>query len=194
MTPISMAILALAMSTDAFAASLAKGTALRRPGWFEILRTGLIFGAVETITPLIGWGIGSLASRFVSEWDHWVAFTLLLILGLRMIYEGLASKDETASGKGRAQSRHSSRSLILTAIATSLDAMAVGVGLAFAEVDILLAALAIGLATTLMTIVGVSLGQVLKQAIGRMAEILGGVVLIMIGASILYEHLSGAVG
>mgnify|MGYP003215722185 FL=1 len=84
-------ILAFGMSMDAFAASIGKGAALHKPRFREAFRTGLIFGAVEAITPLIGWGIGLLASKFIMEWDHWVAFALLFVLGSRMVYEGWKS-------------------------------------------------------------------------------------------------------
>lgn len=82
------------MSTDAFAAALGKGASLHKPRFIEALRTGLIFGAIETITPVIGWGIGQVAARFAESWDHWIAFTLLLVLGLHMIYNGLKHDDE----------------------------------------------------------------------------------------------------
>ena len=85
----SIALLALAMSTDAFAAAIGKGTALKKPRWSEALRTGAIFGVIETITPLIGWALGYGASSFVKDWDHWIAFTLLSILGIRMIWAAL---------------------------------------------------------------------------------------------------------
>ena len=80
-------LLAFGMSMDAFAASIGKGATLHKPKFSEALRTGLIFGAVETLTPLIGWGMGMLASRFVLEWNHWIAFVLLIFLGGRMIIE-----------------------------------------------------------------------------------------------------------
>ena len=89
MAPIAMLALALAMSTDAFAAAVAKGAALHRPRWGEALRTGAIFGGIEALTPIVGWALGSVAAKLVSEWDHWIAFALLAGLGLRMIWVGL---------------------------------------------------------------------------------------------------------
>ena len=91
-------LLAFGMSMDAFAASSGKGATLHKPKFSEALRTGLIFGAVETLTPLIGWGLGILASKFVLEWNHWIAFVLLIFLGGRMIIEGIrggSDEDET---------------------------------------------------------------------------------------------------
>lgn len=178
-------ILAFGMSMDAFAAAIGKGAALLRPSAKEVIRTALIFGCIEALTPIIGWGIGLAASRFIMSWDHWVAFGLLL-LGLRMIHEGVRKENCDESEVPR---RHSFWVLVTTAIATSLDAMAVGVGLAFLNVNIIATALTIGATTTVMAASGMLLGRYLGRAIGKWAEILGGVVLIGIGSSILIEHL-----
>nr|WP_306456779.1 manganese efflux pump MntP [Pseudomonas alliivorans] len=186
--PISLIFLALAMSTDAFAAALGKGASLHKPRFIEAVRTGLIFGVIEAITPVIGWSIGQVATRFVESWDHWIAFVLLLVLGLHMIYNGLKQDDEEQEKPGQ----HSFLILAVTAFATSIDALAVGVGLAFVDVNILVAAAAIGLATTVMVTIGVMLGRALGTVVGKRAEIVGGVVLMLVGATILYEHLSAA--
>lgn len=186
MNPISLVFLALAMSTDAFAAAIGKGASLNKPRFFEALRTGLIFGVIEAITPLIGWGIGQVATQYVERWDHWIAFSLLLVLGLHMIYNGIRHDAE----EEEKPNQHSFFILAVTAFATSIDALAVGVGLAFVNVNILLAASAIGLATTVMVTIGVMLGRVLGTAVGKRAEIIGGIVLMLVGSTILYEHLS----
>lgn len=186
MNPISLIFLALAMSTDAFAAAIGKGSSLRKPRLTEALRAGLIFGAIEAITPIVGWAIGQVATRFVESWDHWIAFVLLLVLGLHMIYNGVKHDDEAEEKPDQ----HSFLILAVTAFATSIDALAVGVGLAFVDVNILVAAAAIGIATTVMVTLGVMLGRVLGTVVGKRAEIVGGIVLIMVGATILYEHLS----
>ncbi|MDM0015648.1 manganese efflux pump MntP [Variovorax sp. J22P168] len=185
----STALLALAMSTDAFAAAVGKGTALQKPRWSEALRTGAIFGVIEAITPLIGWALGYAASSYVKDWDHWIAFTLLAILGIRMIVAALRAPDENEAEK---PDRHGFWLLAITGFATSIDAMAVGVGLAFLDVNIVPVALAIGFATFAMVTLGVMVGRVLGNFAGRWAEAIGGVLLIGIGAAILYEHL-GAV-
>lgn len=186
MNPISLIFLALAMSTDAFAAAIGKGSSLHKPRFGEALRTGLIFGAIEAITPVIGWAIGQVASRFVESWDHWIAFVLLLVLGLHMIYNGFKHDAE----QEEKPDQHSFLILAVTAFATSIDALAVGVGLAFVDVNIVVAAVAIGIATTVMVTIGVMLGRVLGTVVGKRAEIVGGIVLIMVGSTILYEHLS----
>ncbi|WP_152081385.1 manganese efflux pump MntP [Enterobacter oligotrophicus] len=181
-------LLAFGMSMDAFAASIGKGATLHKPKFSEALRTGLIFGAIETLTPLIGWGLGMLASQFVLEWNHWIAFVLLVFLGGRMVLEGFrANSDED----DEPQHRHGFWLLVTTAIATSLDAMAVGVGLAFLQVNIIATALAIGCATLIMSTVGMMVGRFIGPLLGKRAEILGGIVLIGIGAQILWAHFAG---
>lgn len=186
----STLFLAFAMSTDAFAAAVGKGAALHKPRFSEALRTGLIFGTIEAITPVIGWAAGLAAASYVKAWDHWIALVLLSVLGLRMIRSGLSAPE---AEEDRPQ-RNAFWVLVLTGVGTSIDAMAVGVGLAFVDVEIVPTALAIGLATTLMVTAGVMVGRVLGRVVGKRAEIVGGVVLIGIGCTILYEHLSRAGG
>lgn len=180
-------LLAFGMSMDAFAASIGKGATLHKPKFSEALRTGLIFGVIETLTPLIGWGLGMLASQFVLEWNHWIAFILLMFLGGRMVLEGFRAETDDAV---EAPHRHGFWLLVTTAIATSLDAMAVGVGLAFLQVNILTTALAIGCATLVMSTLGMMIGRYIGPLLGKRAEILGGIVLIGIGIEILWSHFA----
>ena len=180
-------LLAFGMSMDAFAASMGKGATLHKPKFSEALRTGLIFGAIETLTPLIGWGLGMLASQFVLEWNHWIAFILLTFLGGRMVIEGIRND----IGDDEPVQRHGFWLLVTTAIATSLDAMAVGVGLAFLQVNIIATALAIGCATLIMSTLGMMVGRFIGPLLGKRAEILGGIVLIGIGAQIMWSHFAG---
>lgn len=195
MSFLTILALAFGMSMDAFAAAIAQGAAIGTPTRRGTLRTAVVFGSVETLTPLIGWAIGSVAQRYIADWDHWIAFTLLLLLGLRMIYGALQPEQHAGeqSEKVQPESGQSGRRppspLMLVAIATSIDSMIVSVGLAFLEVNILLTALTIGLATTIMAALGLRLGSFLGSAIGKRAEILGGLVLIGIGTLILAEHL-----
>lgn len=182
-------LLAFGMSMDAFAASIGKGATLNKPKFSEALRTGLIFGVIEMLTPLIGWGLGMLASQFVMAWSHWVAFVLLIFLGGRMVIEGFRGDD--GEEEKEAPRRHGFWLLVTTAIATSLDAMAVGVGLAFLQVNILATAFAIGCATFIMSTLGMMVGRYIGPLLGKRAEILGGIVLIAIGAQILYAHYMG---
>ncbi len=181
-------LLAFGMSMDAFAASIGKGATLHKPKFSEALRTGLIFGAIETLTPLIGWGLGMLASQFVLEWNHWIAFVLLVFLGGRMVIEGFRGNSDEDDAPLQ---RHGFWLLVTTAIATSPDAMAVGVGLAFLQVNIIATALAIGCATLIMSTLGMMVGRFIGPLLGKRAEILGGIVLIGIGAQILWAHFAG---
>ncbi|OCA53421.1 manganese efflux pump MntP [Photorhabdus namnaonensis] len=179
-------ILALALSMDAFAAAICKGAALHKPQFREAIRTGLIFGLVEGCTPLIGWSLGLYASQYITEWDHWIAFTLLFILGCRMITESFKVKQEK---KCEPPCCNNSIVLITTAIATSLDAMAIGIGLALLEVNIVHTAMAIGMMTMIMATLGMLIGRYIGPLIGKRAELIGGLILIAIGFNILFEHL-----
>ena len=189
MSPLAVVMIAFAMSTDAFAAAIGKGIALHRPRWSEALRTGLIFGVIEAATPLVGWAIGHVAVDYVKAWDHWIAFVVLGVLGLRMIANGWRANDDAPLER---PGRHGFWILAATGFATSIDAMAVGVGLAFVDVGIVPVAAAIGFVTFVMVTVGVMVGRMLGRLAGRWAEAIGGVVLIAIGSGILYEHLTGA--
>jgi putative Mn2+ efflux pump MntP len=176
-------LLALSMSSDAFAAALGKGARLERPGLGEALRTGLIFGGIETLTPLIGWAAGRAASSYIEAFDHWIAFGLLLIIGGKMIWDSRARGAEEEKPKS-----HSLAVLALTAVGTSIDALAVGVTLALIDASIIVNALAIGAATFTMVTIGVLFGRYLGEKFGRHAEAAGGAILILIGFKILLEH------
>ena len=185
MNPIALLLLALSMSTDAFAVAICKGSSLNNSRFFEALRMGLIFGLMEAVTPLIGWSIGNIAAYYADAWGHWIAFVLLVALGLHMLHEGLNPCEEAVEQS----SRHSFLKIALIAFGTSIDAMAMGASLAFVEVNIFLAAGLIGLATTVMVTLGVMLGRVAGAMFGHKAEIVGGLTLIVIGTWILSGNL-----
>jgi len=129
MNIVATLLLALAMSTDAFAAAVGKGATLHKPRLREALKTGLIFGVIEAITPLIGWFLGKAAAQYVTAWDHWIAFGLLFVLGARMVKAGFTSRELEV----QKPNSHSFWALAVTGLATSIDAMAVGAGLALSE-------------------------------------------------------------
>lgn len=187
MNPVSILLLGFAMSTDAFAAAIGKGAAMSKPRLSQALRAGAIFGVIEAITPVLGWLLGKGASRYIEAWDHWIAFGLLLVLGLHMVWNGL--KPDAGEPVDEA-SRHGIVGLAITGLSTSIDALAVGVTLALIGANILVNALAIGAATFTMTTIGVMAGHRLGARLGKHAEALGGVVLILIGAAILFEHIA----
>tara|TARA_R110002020_G_scaffold114198_1_gene262624 strand:- start:1162 stop:1782 length:621 start_codon:yes stop_codon:yes gene_type:complete len=182
MTPITLLFLAVSMSADAFAASISKGAELQKPRFRHAIGIGLVFGVIEAITPLLGWAAGKASQQYVQAWDHWVAFTLLSVIGLHMIYTGLKIEHKIEHRK------QTLWLLILTATATSIDAMAVGASLAFIDASIIATSLAIGLATTVMASIGTLLGHKLGKFVGHWAELIGGVVLIGIGLAVLAEH------
>ena len=182
-TVLPVVLLALSMSTDAFAAAVGKGARLDRPGLGEALRTGLIFGSVEAATPLIGWGLGKAASRFIAAYDHWIAFAILTLVGGKMIWDAARREPEEEKPKS-----HSLPVLVLTAIGTSIDALAVGVTLALIGANIVVNALAIGTTTFVLVTIGMLTGRFLGEKFGHYAEAAGGVVLILIGIAILAEH------
>jgi manganese efflux pump family protein len=180
---LSLVVLALSMSADAFAAALSKGSVLNRPHFTEALRIGLLFGTVEAITPVIGWAAGLSAHVYVASLDHWTAFFVLGAVGGKMIWESAKRSEEEAR-----PARDSFAVLLVTAIGTSIDSMAVGVTLAFINANIVVTAAAIGLATFTMATIGIMIGRVAGAAFGRAAEGIGGICLILIGAKILIQH------
>lgn len=190
MSIISLILLAFSMSADAFAAAIAKGAAVKQPTAKQIIQTALVFGIIETITPMVGWSLGVVAAPYIEAYDHWIAFVLLGGLGAKMIYEGLSDDDDEETETQPKSAKKGLILLMITAFATSIDSMIVGVGLAFLDVNIWLTALAIGSATTLMAGIGMKLGNALGNVAGKRAEIAGGCVLIGIGALILVEHLN----
>lgn len=182
---LSTAILAFSMSTDAFAVSIGKGAALRKPRLSEAFRTGAIFGAVEGVTPLVGWAIGLAASSYVQAVDHWIAFIVLGSIGIKMMRASFTPDDESAEKPAR----HGLGYLILTAIGTSIDSMAVGVSLSVVGMPIAITAAAIGCATFTMVTIGLMTGQYLGAKFGKQAELCGGIALLFLGTKILFEHL-----
>ena len=188
MTPGAIAILSLSMSTDAFAAAVGRG-ASHRPSVLSALKAGLVFGVIEAITPLIGWTLGVTAAGLVEHIDHWIAFGLLALVGANMIIE--ASKNDSDSKD--VQSLSGPWALIATAVGTSIDAAAVGIGLAFIGANIWVIAASIGFTTFVLTTVGMLIGKAVGSRFGKIAEMLGGLALIAIGLSILLDHL-GIIG
>lgn len=185
MTPGAIAVLSLSMSTDAFAAAVGRG-ASHRPSFSSALKAGAVFGVIEGITPLIGWGLGLLAAGLVEQIDHWIAFVLLAVVGGKMIWEACKPLDP---GFETIPARSGPWALIATAIGTSIDAAAVGVGLAFLGANIWIIALSIGLTTFVLTTAGMLIGRAVGARFGKRAELIGGLALIALGTTILLEHL-----
>ena len=187
MSALSTALLSLSMSADAFAVSLGRGACYAKPRLLDAARTGAVFGCVEACAPVLGWLLGSIASSFIERVDHWFAFGILAVVGAKMIFESV-SKNEACDCEGAGRTP-SPLLLVVTAIGTSIDSMAVGVSLAFIEANILVTALCIGVATFTMSTTGIMIGHVIGTKLGRWAEAVGGVCLMGIGTKIVLEHL-----
>ena len=189
MTPIAIAILSLSMSADAFAAAIGRG-AQHRPTVAQALRSGLVFGVIEAITPLIGFALGVAAAGFVAAIDHWIAFGLLGAVGGKMIWEALKPEDEAEEeAEARKAVSRGLVALVATAVGTSIDAGAVGVGLALLGENIWLIAACIGLTTFTLATLGLLIGKAAGTRLGKIVELVGGVALIALGLKILLEHL-----
>lgn len=186
MSPITIGLLAVGMSVDAFVAAIGRGATGAHPGFLRALRVGVLFGLIEAITPVLGWTLGLAASHYVAAVDHWIAFALLGLVGGRMILLAFREDDVKPIANGI------SWALVATAIGTSVDAMAVGVSLAVLEVNILVVAVTVGLTTMAMSTTGLIAGRALGRRFGQIAEIAGGLLLMGLGVSILLEHLAGA--
>ena len=189
MTPIAITILSLSMSADAFAAAIGRG-AQHRPTVAQALRSGLIFGVIEAITPLIGFALGVAAAGFVAAIDHWIAFGLLGAVGGKMIWEAQKPEDEAEEeAEARKAVSRGLIALVATAVGTSIDAGAVGVGLALLGENIWLIAACIGLTTFTLATLGLLIGKAAGTRLGKIVELVGGVALIALGLKILLEHL-----
>ncbi len=186
MDAITLTGLALALAMDAFAVALGTGAVLSRLTGRHLFRLGFHFGLFQALMPVIGWLAGLTIMQWVEAWDHWIAFSLLAIIGGRMIYEAFSDEEKTDD-----RDPTKGLSLVLLSIATSIDALAVGFSLSVIGVSIWMPALVIGLVAAVLTIAGMLLGGRIGDRWGSRVEILGGLVLIAIGAKILIEHLSG---
>ena len=176
-------ILAVGLAMDAFAVAVCKGLSLRTLKLQQALLVGVWFGLFQALMPALGWLLGSAFSGLVQSVDHWVAFVLLSIIGGNMIREGLQGDDENCDPS------LSFGVMLLLAVATSIDALAVGITFAFLNVSILLAVALIGVVTFSISAVGVKMGNLFGARYKSKAEFFGGAVLILIGLKILLEHL-----
>ena len=176
-------VLAAGLSMDAFAVSICKGLAMGKTSWKAGVTCGVWFGGFQALMPLLGFFLGAMFADAISAYDHWVAFGLLAIIGINMLKE---SGDCECCG----EADFSFRTMLIMAIATSIDALAVGVSLAMAgNVNIFLAVCLIGAVTCVLSTLGVRLGGVFGAKYEKKAQIAGGIILILIGTHILLEHL-----
>lgn len=178
-------IIAVGLAMDAFAVSIGKGLSVKRVEPRHSMSVGLWFGGFQALMPLVGYFLGISFASFVSSIDHWIAFVLLGVIGANMIRE---AKGDECECEG-ANADFSPRQMLLLAIATSIDALAVGVSLAFLGVDIWTTVAVIGVVTMLLSMMGLRIGNIFGCRFKSKAELLGGCVLILMGSKILVEHL-----
>jgi putative Mn2+ efflux pump MntP len=186
MTFLDIILLAIGVSMDAFAVSIAKGLSLHKPGAKHYGSVALWFGGFQFTMPLIGYYLGVHFAPVVEYCDHWIAFVLLAIVGSKMLYDTLSGGDEEES----TGSDFRLRTMCMLAVATSIDALAIGVSLAFLQADIWRSVAVIGTTTAFFSAFGLYLGNIFGNRYKQGASVLGGVVLILIGAKILIEHLT----
>ena len=175
-------LIAVGLSMDAFAVSVCKGLSVKELRPRHALLVGLYFGGFQALMPLLGWLLGYRFETLIQRWDHWIAFVLLALIGGNMIRESFDHDEELNDDFGF-------RTMLMLAVATSIDALAVGVTFAFLQVKILPAAGTIGLTTFLLSVAGVWIGRFFGARYKAGAERLGGCILILIGLKILLEHL-----
>ncbi len=180
---IEIVIIAIALAMDAFAVSIAGGTAKKLTA-VEIMRVALFFGLFQAVMPIIGWAGGSIFSGFIESIDHWVAFGLLGLIGGKMLKEAFDDESDEAIDLTKMIP------ILTLAVATSIDALAVGITFSVLNVSIWSAAVIIGIVAFIFSVIGLYLGKGLGHIFGNRVEILGGVVLIGIGTKILIEHLA----
>ena len=183
MSLIEIFLLAFALSMDAFTVSVCKGLATKRLGVKQMCIAGAWFGVFQALMPSLGYLLGSTFEKYISRLDHWIAFILLALLGANMIREALSDEEE------KVDASYSFKPMLLMAIATSIDALAAGITLSTLQVNIFLAAGLIGCTTFVISAVGVRVGNVFGSRFKRPAEVVGGVILILLGIKILLEHL-----
>ncbi len=187
MSPGSLLAIAVALALDAFAVAVVTGLADHPLTRRRIFRLAFHFGLFQALMPVAGWAAGRVVYRFIEAFDHWVAFGLLAFVGGRMIWGALHAGEEEGEGK-----RDPTRGvdLVVLSVATSIDALAVGLSLAVIGAEIVVPAVVIGLVAAALTAVGMTVGGFVGLRWGKRFEVLGGVILIAIGANIVWQHLA----
>lgn len=184
---ITVFLTGIALSMDAFAVAICKGLKMQKMNYKQMSLIALFFGGFQALMPFIGWALGHSFKSYIEGFDHWVAFALLVFIGGKMIYESFKGEDDDDCGE------FDIKELFVMAVATSIDAMAAGIAFAIdgvdTLVDILLSVLIIGITTFILSAIGVFIGHKFGAVYKSKAELAGGIILILIGAKILLEHL-----
>lgn len=184
---VELLLIGIGLSMDAFAVAICKGLNMKKVNKIQCLVIALFFGGFQALMPLIGWLLGKQFEVYITSIDHWIAFILLALIGGNMVKESM-EKDEGEKEEECPQ-KLDIKELFLLAIATSIDALAVGITFAFLQVQIVPAIIIIGVTTFVISVIGVFVGNIFGSKYKNKAELAGGIILILIGLKILLEHL-----
>lgn len=184
MSIIEIALIGVGLAMDAFAVSICKGLAMRRMNYKKAIIIAAFFGVFQALMPALGYVLGTTFANKIAAIDHWIAFILLALIGANMIKEALSSDDDECQDDSLRLG-----DLIMLSIATSIDALAVGITFAFFNVSLLLSVSMIGIITFIICVIGVKVGNVFGEKYKSKAELAGGLILIVMGAKILIDHL-----
>ncbi|GFH94768.1 putative manganese efflux pump MntP [Lachnospiraceae bacterium] len=183
MTLLNLFLIAVGLSMDAFAVSVCKGLAMEKAPLKKAAIAGVWFGSFQALMPLLGYLLGNRFEKYITHIDHWITFGLLALIGANMVKEAFSKEEEKAS------STMYFKEMFLLAVATSIDALAVGITFAFLRVDLLPAVCLIGATTFVLSALGVKVGNLFGSRYKSRAELAGGILLILMGVKILLEHL-----
>lgn len=183
MGAIEILLISIGLAMDAFAVSVCKGLAMKKMSWKKAIIIGLYFGIFQAVMPVIGYFLGTTFERFITNVDHWVAFILLVGIGINMVKEAFNKESENRNDNV------DMKTMLVLSIATSIDALAIGITFACLKIHIVMPFITIGLITFIISVIGVKIGNQFGDKYGKKAEIMGGVILILLGIKILLEHL-----
>ena len=183
MGAIEILLISIGLAMDAFAVSVCKGLAMKKMSWKKAIIIGLYFGIFQAVMPVIGYFLGTTFERFITYVDHWVAFILLVGIGINMVKEAFDKESENRNDNV------DMKTMLVLSIATSIDALAIGITFACLKIHIVMPVITIGLITFIISVIGVKIGNRFGDKYEKKAEIMGGVILILLGIKILLEHL-----
>lgn len=180
---VEILLISLGLAMDAFAVSVCKGLAMKKMSWKKAITIGLYFGVFQAVMPTIGFFLGTTFERFITNIDHWIAFILLVGIGINMIKEAFDEESENRNDNVDI------KTMLVLSIATSIDALAIGITFACLKMHILIPVITIGVTTFIISVIGVKIGNRFGDKYEKKAETMGGVILILLGIKILLEHL-----
>ena len=183
MGALEILLIAIGLAMDAFAVSICKGLSMKKMSWKKAVIVGLYYGTFQAFMPVLGYFLGATFESLVTKIDHWIAFALLLFIGINMLKEAFGKNEENHDD------RVDFKTMVILAIATSIDALAVGITFAFLQVNMILSTIIIGIVTFMICVIGVKIGNKFGDKYERNAEAVGGLILILMGVKILLEHL-----